>query len=84
MRSRVESELEAVVGIRALAPEHLSQLVYLDAVIEESLRLQPLMPVGVRLTKRPVTVAGVELPAGVMCSQNLKRSTRSTIPPRCQ
>jgi cytochrome P450 len=38
---------------------------YLDAVIKETLRLRPVIPIVVRKLTRPVEVAGHRLPAGV-------------------
>src|SRR6185437_16040267 len=38
---------------------------YLDAVIKETLRLRPVIPIVLRVLKAPLTVAGLELPAGV-------------------
>lgn len=38
---------------------------YADAVIKETLRLRPVIPIVVRLLKEPVEVAGWSLPAGV-------------------
>jgi cytochrome P450 family 135 len=37
---------------------------YLDAVAKETLRLRPVLPVVARRLSRPMTVAGVDLPAG--------------------
>jgi cytochrome P450 len=38
---------------------------YLDAVIKETLRLRPVIPIVLRVLKAPLTVAGLDLPAGV-------------------
>jgi cytochrome P450 len=38
---------------------------YLDAVVKETLRLRPVLPVVVRMLKAPATIAGYDLPAGV-------------------
>jgi cytochrome P450 family 135 len=38
---------------------------YLDAVVKEALRLRPVVPGVIRLLRRPLTIAGMELPAGV-------------------
>jgi cytochrome P450 len=63
--ARIRTELQEVVGPAELAVEHLDRLVYLDAVIKESLRLHPLVDFSVRLLKAPFTAAGVTYPAGV-------------------
>jgi cytochrome P450 len=38
---------------------------YLDAVVKETLRLRPVVPIVLRLLKAPMEIAGYELPAGV-------------------
>lgn len=44
---------------------------YLDAVVKESLRLDPVLPFVVRLLRSPASFAGVELPAGVVAAPNI-------------
>jgi cytochrome P450 len=58
-------ELDRVVGSGPVEPGHIGRLEYLDAVVKESLRLDPVVPdVGRRLT-RPHRIGGWELPRGV-------------------
>ena len=54
-------------------PERMQRLVaeidageteYLDAVVNETLRLRPVLPVVVRRLKAPMTIGGVDLPEG--------------------
>ena len=63
----IREELTAVVGTAAMTAAHLSQLEYLDAVIKESLRIRPIMPVGGgRLVKRALVIGGYEIPPGAI------------------
>jgi len=67
VRDRLAAELRGAGG--ALDdPQGVTKLEYLDAVCRETLRLTPIVPlVGRRLT-RPMTIGGVDLPAGVVAS----------------
>jgi cytochrome P450 len=64
---RLRAELETA---GPLTPESVSKLEYLDAVIRESLRLDPVIPVVGRMLKAPTRIGGWDLPAGtgVLCS----------------
>jgi len=58
---------------------------YLDAVIKETLRLRPPVPVVVRRLLRPMTLAGHELPAGTTvapCIHLVHRDPRTYPEPR--
>ena len=67
VRARLASELRDA-GPAPLDPQRVTKLEYLDAVCRETLRLTPIVPlVGRRLT-RPMTIGGVDLPAGVVAS----------------
>ncbi len=62
---RIRAELDAVLAGRPLAAEHLPRLEYLDAVIKEGLRISPVLDDVGRLVKKPLTIAGWHIPAGV-------------------
>ena len=62
---RLREELATIVGDGPIAPEHVQRLEYLDAVVKESLRLNPVVPDVGRLLTRPMRIAGCDLPAGV-------------------
>jgi len=64
VKARLDDELSAVIGDGPLDPSHLEKLVYLDAVIKESLRLRPIAPVVSRLLKAPFQVGPYLLPPG--------------------
>ncbi|GLT45177.1 hypothetical protein SLA2020_190290 [Shorea laevis] len=63
---RVREEIEEVVGKHNIVEEsHLPKLLYLDAVLKESLRLHPPIPLMVpRSPDRTCTVAGYTIPQG--------------------
>uniref|UniRef100_A0A0A9DS96 Uncharacterized protein n=1 Tax=Arundo donax TaxID=35708 RepID=A0A0A9DS96_ARUDO len=64
--SKVREELDVVVGRDVLVEEtHLPQLQYLHAVIKETLRLHPALPLMVpHCPNADATVAGYRVPAG--------------------
>ncbi|WP_394830609.1 cytochrome P450 [Pendulispora rubella] len=63
---QVRDELARVVGARALTPELLRELKYLDATVKEVLRLYDPAPGFARVLAKPLRVGGYDLPAGVM------------------
>lgn len=66
VRARLAEEVRGVDD-----PLALSRLDWLDAVVKETLRLTPIVPmVGRRLT-RPMTIGGHELPAGVTAAPSI-------------
>lgn len=63
--ARAEAECDQVTGGGPIGREHVPRLVYLDAVIQETLRLRPIMPVGgVRKLTAPFEVGGFVVPKG--------------------
>lgn len=44
---------------------------YLEAVLKESMRLHPVIPMVVRLLKRPATIGGVDLPEGTVVAASI-------------
>jgi cytochrome P450 len=67
LQARVRAELDVVIGNGALRAEHLPQLEFLDAVVKESLRIRPIMPVGgARLVKREYEIGGYVIPPGAI------------------
>ncbi|MDP2313633.1 MAG: cytochrome P450 [Pseudomonadota bacterium] len=57
-------ELDGVLHGDAPTMEQLALLPLLDRVVKESLRLFPPAPLTARMTMRPTTIAGVDLPVG--------------------
>ncbi len=65
-RARLLAELDALGD--EPDPERVARLPYLSAVCNETLRLRPIVHDMVRTLTRPMTLKGVELPAGVAVS----------------
>lgn len=68
---RVRAELASVVGDAPLEPSHVARLDYLDAVVKETLRLFPVIPMVMRRLRAPMRIGGWELPAGVGVSPSI-------------
>lgn len=70
-RERIASEIRGVLGSARGIERHeqLAGFPYLDACIQESMRMKPVVPILVQQAARDSVVAGVRLPAGalVMC-----------------
>jgi cytochrome P450 len=67
VQARLEGELRAA-GPSPLETERVTRLPYLDAVCRETLRLTPIVPMVGRRLARPLEIAGVFLPAGVVAA----------------
>lgn len=66
VQERLRAEILAAAKDGKVPPERIGELKYLDAVIKETLRLNPIIPFVARWIVSPLTIAGRELPAGVM------------------
>jgi cytochrome P450 len=62
--ARVHAELAEVVGSGEIEPEQADKLPVLDAVIKETLRLTPIIPMVARRLAKPATIGGLDMPAG--------------------
>lgn len=60
---RARAEVQEVVGQADPSAEHLPRLTFLDAVVQEALRLDPPVPIAVRQLAAPARLAGYDLPA---------------------
>jgi cytochrome P450 len=63
-RARLEEEVQAVVGARALTPADLPRLPYTAQVIDEALRLMPPAWWAERMPLEEVNLGGYRVPAG--------------------
>lgn len=66
VRARVEAELAAELGAEAPTAQSLPHLIYLNAVIRESLRLYPPVWSVARQAVKPFQLAGRSYPAGAL------------------
>lgn len=71
VHERVRSELEQTLAGARLDPEHVARLEYLEAVIRETLRLRPVIPLVGRKLTRPLELGGYELPPGVIVAPSI-------------
>ncbi|HJL20280.1 MAG TPA: cytochrome P450 [Sandaracinaceae bacterium LLY-WYZ-13_1] len=71
VQRRVHEELDAVFGDEPIDPARSGELALLDAVIQETLRINPVIAAVGRVLQRPCTVAGWTLPAGTMVIPNI-------------
>ena len=65
---RIRDELQGVTGGGSLEPSRVASLEYLDAVVKETLRLNPILPVVARRLVTPMRIGGRDLPAGVLAT----------------
>ena len=65
---KVRAELQRVIGDGPIQAEHVSELVYLDAVIKETSRLNPIVPLVARYLEHPTQIGDYEMPAGCVAS----------------
>ena len=55
-------------GSSKLTAEQIAELSYLDAVIKETGRLNPILPIVIRYLEAPARIGGCDLPAGCLVS----------------
>lgn len=76
VRDRVRDELDQVTGGREFDPADVARLEYLDGVIKETLRLNPVIPDVMRILGSPARIGGLDLPAGIGVAPNIHAAHR--------
>ena len=66
VEARLHAELDAVLGDRPPSLADVANLVYTRAIVEETLRLYPPIPILAREATRDETIAGAKVPKGSM------------------
>ncbi len=64
--TKLRAEVQEVTGGRPLQSKDISKLRYTEAVIRETMRMDTLLPLVVRVLQRDMTFAGYDLPAGTL------------------
>jgi cytochrome P450 len=82
VKARMMAELASAGASGELTPERIAKLEYLDAVVRETMRLQPVIPLVGRVLQKPARVGGIDLPAGtaVVCSIYLAQRREQVYP----
>lgn len=62
--SRLQADLENEGALTNLSPDRIARAPLLDAVVRETLRLQPVVPMVGRLLQKPARIGGYDLEAG--------------------
>jgi|SRR5271166_5770884 len=62
---RARSEVRAVLDGETLRATHIDQLKFLEAVVNETMRLDPVVPNVARVLKKPARIGGRGLPADI-------------------
>jgi cytochrome P450 len=66
VQDRLHAELREVGEAGKIPPQQIAKLDYLDAVIKETQRLLPIIPLVPRVLHEPMRLGGHDLPAGVV------------------
>src|SRR5262249_42003886 len=69
---RAYDEVDRVFGRGgAIDPDRVKELTWIDAVIKETLRLSPVIPMGGRRRQAPMRIAGSDYPAGIVVGPSI-------------
>jgi cytochrome P450 len=71
LMDRLAGEVAASAGNGPLVPEKIARLEFLDGVVKETLRLNPVIPLVGRVLYKPVTLLGREYPIGTRLAPSI-------------
>jgi cytochrome P450 len=75
---RATAEIDGAFGVRGeVDPDRVRELAYLDGVVKETLRLNPVVPMVGRRLQSPMTIGGVDLPAKTIAVPNIYSTHRN-------
>jgi cytochrome P450 len=77
VRARLTAEVHEASGGGALTPERIARLEYLDAVIRETMRLRPVIPLVGRVLMKPMRVGGYDVDAGMALAPSIYLAQRN-------
>jgi cytochrome P450 len=75
--ARLRDELRSRLGAETPALDRADELPYLDAVVKESMRILPPVPLQLRVAEKDTTIAGHALPRGTRIILNAFLTNRS-------
>lgn len=70
-QAAAHAEVKRIAPDGLVPPERIGELVYLDAVAKETLRLDPVIPFVGRVLAKPARIGGIDLPAGVAVAPSI-------------
>jgi cytochrome P450 len=71
VREKLLAELDAAFPDGEVDPAKAAGLPYLDAVVKETLRMKPVVPMVGRRLQQPMRLGGWDLPAGVIAAPSI-------------
>jgi cytochrome P450 len=70
-QSKLRAEVDSVLGQRSCTQENLQGMPYVKAVVKETLRLYPPIPLNARVTQEEQVIGNYRIPKGVSYRRNL-------------
>lgn len=71
VHARLRQELSTAQQHSPLTPERIEKLPYLEAVLRESLRVHPIIPIVGRMLQRPMRIATYDLPENTIVAPSV-------------